>query len=71
MDLDSYRVTSVDFSSVLIDKLSALHAGRSMVWQVADVRNLPFESNSFELVVDKATLDSMMTAVKDPWVSRL
>jgi len=39
-----------------------------MAWVEGDVMALPFPDASFDLVIDKATMDSFMTAVSDPWV---
>lgn len=51
--------------------MQAKYADRpEMVWVEGDVTALPFDDASFDLVVDKATMDSFMTAVRDPWVSR-
>lgn len=38
---------------------------------VGDVRNLPFEDQSIDVCLDKATLDAMLTSEKDPWVRRV
>lgn len=33
-----------------------------------DVRELKFESESFDVAIDKGTMDAMMTAKADVWV---
>jgi hypothetical protein len=35
----------------------------------ADVRSLPFPDGSFDIAIDKGTMDAMMTAKGDVWVS--
>lgn len=33
-----------------------------------DVRNLSFQADSFDVAIDKGTMDAMMTAKGDVWV---
>ena len=54
----------------MITKMQSKYAHRpEMAWVEGDVMALPFADASFDLVIDKATMDSFMTAVRDPWVS--
>ena len=46
-------------ASLCIDSLS----GHEM-----DVRNLSFQADSFDVAIDKGTMDAMMTAKGDVWV---
>lgn len=48
--------------------LALADAGRSP-GVVGDVRSLPYEAGSFDIAIDKGTMDAMMTGVKDVWVS--
>ena len=34
-----------------------------------DIRDLKFDSESFDVAIDKGTMDAMMTAKADVWVS--
>lgn len=36
-----------------------------------DVRELEFESDSFDIAIDKGTMDAMMTAKADVWVCKM
>eukprot|EP00658_Telonema_sp_P-2_P033213 TRINITY_DN24424_c0_g1_i2.p1 TRINITY_DN24424_c0_g1~~TRINITY_DN24424_c0_g1_i2.p1 ORF type:complete len:274 (-),score=86.85 TRINITY_DN24424_c0_g1_i2:112-933(-) len=56
------QVTNVDISRVCIEKMRARDAlaGRHMRWEVMDVCALGFESNEFDVVIDKATGDSIV-----------
>ncbi|SGY19938.1 BQ5605_C017g08395 [Microbotryum silenes-dioicae] len=35
--------------------------------QTADVRALPFDDESFDVCIDKGTMDAMMTSIRNPW----
>lgn len=69
---DGYRnVSNLDYSAVVIDKMARANEGcDGMTWTVGDVRHLPFERESIDVCIDKATLDAMLTGEKDPWVRR-
>ncbi|CAN0178333.1 unnamed protein product [Scytosiphon promiscuus] len=63
----SGNITGFDFSPTVIEKLSAearscdrkkLDVG--VEFMVLDARDLPFEAGSFDLVVDKGTVDAML-----------
>lgn len=52
--------TSVDFSQVVIDAMSSKYSSLSQTWLVQDVRALTFEPDSFDVAIDKGTLDAMI-----------
>ncbi|KAL0221078.1 hypothetical protein RCL1_000932 [Eukaryota sp. TZLM3-RCL] len=55
-------VTSIDFSEVVISLLQDKWADRdSLDFLCMDVRNLDFPPNLFDVVIDKALLDTLMT----------
>jgi len=37
---------------------------------VADVRELPFDANTFDVALDKGTMDAMMAIKGDVWVAK-
>lgn len=39
-----------------------------MTWQQMDVRQLSFTDASFDVILEKATLDAIMVVEKSPWV---
>lgn len=49
---------SIDFSQIVIEQMRAKHLG--LHWQVMDVRDMGFESASFDIAIDKTTLDAML-----------
>ncbi|XP_036940756.1 EEF1A lysine methyltransferase 4 isoform X1 [Acanthopagrus latus] len=61
-------ITNIDYSSVCISTMSARHSDcPGMTWHEMDVRQLSFPDASFDVVLEKATLDALMVDEKDPW----
>lgn len=66
------NVTNIDFSDVVIDKMRAMHQEirPKMQWICADMCNLVdthFSPNSFDVIIDKATIDAIMVDEGDVW----
>ena len=58
----------IDFSSIVIKETASRYASQqdSINWQVMDVRHMTeFDDNSFEVAIDKGTLDAMIWG--SPW----
>lgn len=67
---DGYRnIVNVDYSPVVIDAQRTLHAASrpEMEWHVMDVRELAFPDASFDVAIDKGTMDAMIASTTDPW----
>ena len=66
---DGYKhITNIDFSPVVIDKMRNKHSNMpEMSWQVMDICDLKYEPCSFDIVLEKGTLDALMVHEKDPW----
>lgn len=63
-----HNITNIDYSSVVVDNMKNRSAeARSMRWLVMDIKDLKFESGSFDIVIEKATLDALLVAERDPW----
>ncbi|XP_042460327.1 EEF1A lysine methyltransferase 4-like [Zingiber officinale] len=65
---DGYQdVVNIDISSVLIETMQAKYAHKSVLKYIKmDVRDMsPFESGSFDAVIDKGTLDTFMCGEDD------
>ncbi|XP_043558383.1 EEF1A lysine methyltransferase 4 isoform X2 [Chiloscyllium plagiosum] len=69
MFMSGYRsITNIDFSAICIEKMASKYATCSgMEWKVMDAKALQFEDESFDVVLEKGTLDAMMVDEKDPW----
>ncbi|EAU90311.1 hypothetical protein CC1G_08993 [Coprinopsis cinerea okayama7 len=67
---DGYEnIVNTDYSDVLIEQMRTRHSETrpKMEWHEMDVRDLKFEDGSFDVAIDKGTMDSMMTAKGDVW----
>ncbi|KAI0035330.1 S-adenosyl-L-methionine-dependent methyltransferase [Vararia minispora EC-137] len=65
------NIVNIDYSPVVISQMSSRHRGRrpEMECKFMDIRDLQFEDGSFDVAVDKGTMDAMMTANGDVWAS--
>ncbi|KAJ7625681.1 S-adenosyl-L-methionine-dependent methyltransferase [Roridomyces roridus] len=67
---DGYEnIVNTDYSSVVIEQMSRRHTEKRprMEWLEMDVRDLRFPDQSFDIAIDKGTMDAMMTAKGDVW----
>ncbi|XP_035987102.1 EEF1A lysine methyltransferase 4 [Fundulus heteroclitus] len=63
-----HAITNVDYSSVCISVMSAKYSSSpGMTWHQMDVRQLAFSDASFDVILEKATLDAIMVEEKSPW----
>jgi len=63
------NIANVDYSPVVIAQMKHRHKTLrpEMEWLVADVRELPFDANTFDVALDKGTMDAMMAIKGDVW----
>ncbi|XP_010892908.1 EEF1A lysine methyltransferase 4 [Esox lucius] len=68
-DAGYLSITNIDYSSVCIDTMSARHLAKcpGMTWHQMDARKLSFPDASYDVVLEKGTLDAMLVEEKDPW----
>jgi len=67
---DGYKnIVNTDYSDIVIQQMRQRHGivRPEMEWHEMDVRNLRFEDNSFDVAIDKGTMDAMMTTKGDVW----
>uniref|UniRef100_A0A3B5RCC8 Endothelin converting enzyme 2a n=1 Tax=Xiphophorus maculatus TaxID=8083 RepID=A0A3B5RCC8_XIPMA len=63
-----HAITNIDYSSVCISAMSARYSScPGMTWHQMDVRQLSFADASFDVILEKATLDAIMVEEKSPW----
>lgn len=54
-------VTSIDISDVVIGQMQRIYKDKpKMQWAVMDARMMSFEANSFDFIIDKGTMDSLI-----------
>ncbi|KAJ3732090.1 S-adenosyl-L-methionine-dependent methyltransferase [Lentinula guzmanii] len=67
---DGYsNIVNTDYSTIVIEKMKERHEELrpEMEWHEMDVRDLKFDDNSFDVAIDKGTMDAMMTVKGDIW----
>ncbi|OSX64441.1 hypothetical protein POSPLADRAFT_1045484 [Postia placenta MAD-698-R-SB12] len=67
---DGYKsIVNTDYSGVLIENMQQRHeyTRPEMQWLEMDIRDLKFEQDTFDVAIDKGTMDAMMTAKGDVW----
>lgn len=64
-----HDITNVDYSDVVINKMrNRWKHLTEMEWMVADAQDLTFLlCSSFDVVLEKGTIDAMLVSEKDPW----
>lgn len=69
--LDGYKqLTSVDLSPVVIEHMQTKAAAASqgdITWQVADMLNLPYADQTFDVVIEKGTMDVLFVDNDNPF----
>ncbi|TNN67784.1 Endothelin-converting enzyme 2 [Liparis tanakae] len=63
-----HSISNVDYSSVCVSAMRARHGDcPGMTWHQMDMRQLSFPDESFDVILEKATLDALMVEEKTPW----
>uniref|UniRef100_A0A8B9J847 Endothelin converting enzyme 2a n=1 Tax=Astyanax mexicanus TaxID=7994 RepID=A0A8B9J847_ASTMX len=61
-------ITNVDYSSVCVETMAQRHSDcAGLSWVCMDIRRLAFPDASFDVVIEKGTLDAMLVDERDPW----
>ena len=68
-DAGFIHITNIDFSPVVIEKMKMLNENDrpGMKWVVQDMTDLQFRAGSFDVVLDKASMDALMVSEVDVW----
>lgn len=66
-----HNIDNIDYAESVIqrmkDKYSEGGECQELRWQCMDMMNMEYENGLFDIVIDKATMDVVMTDNKDPW----
>jgi SAM-dependent methyltransferase len=59
---DGYQnITNIDISQVVIDDMKERNVDRpNMTWEVMDVMKMSYEDNTFDIAIDKSTIDALL-----------
>ena len=61
-------ITNIDYSSVVINNMKKKYNNLpSMKWAVMDIRDLKYCEHTFDVVIEKGTLDSLLVDETNPW----
>lgn len=63
------NIDNIDFSQTVISRMKAktLHTMPNMRWHLMDMLELAFDSDSFDVVLDKGSIDALMVDQGDVW----
>jgi len=59
------NITNIDFSEVCVEKMAAKYPQLKFVQM--DMTNLQFGKETFDIVIEKSTLDSQLVDTRSPW----
>ena len=55
------NIVNVDISPVVIDQMSKRNKERpNMQWEIMDVTDMKYENESFDIAIDKSTIDALL-----------
>ena len=55
------NIDNIDISSVVIDVMKERNIERSkMTWETMDVMNMSYSDNSYDIAIDKSTIDALL-----------
>jgi len=58
-------ITNIDISEVVVDRMKEQHG--HMKWLAMDMTKMTFPDDTFDIVLEKATLDSLLVEDTSPW----
>ena len=63
------NITNIDFSEVCIERMQLKHSNSrpDMSWVTMDMTELTFDDESFDIVIDKASMDAILVDEGDVW----
>lgn len=68
-DHEGMEIVNIDYSEIVIQKMTTKNQRQRplMTWVVMDVTEMTFSDETFDVVIDKGTLDAILSPQKDPW----
>lgn len=58
----------MDYCENVVHQMATLNCdSKKIFWSICDVQKLPFKDSSFDVVIDKATLDTLFVGEKSLW----
>lgn len=65
------NIDNIDYAESVIKRMKEKYEGETeseqLRWQCMDMMNMEYEDALFDVVIDKATMDVIMTDNQDPW----
>lgn len=62
------HITNMDYSPVVIDAMARKYQHMTtMTWDVMDMTTMTYPAHSFDVVMEKGTLDSLLVDEKSTW----
>ena len=66
-----HNIDNIDYAESVIQKMKDKYSEggecSELRWETMDMMNMKYDDNTFDVVIDKATMDVVMTDNKDPW----
>lgn len=67
-DAGFQNIVNIDFSKIVINRMADVHKSRShMTWLEMDMCDLTFDDSTFDVVIDKATMDALLVDEGSVW----
>ncbi|CAG8836539.1 40059_t:CDS:2, partial [Gigaspora margarita] len=67
-DAGYHNITNVDFSAIVIENMQTRCIDKvGMSWLVMDIRDLKFPEETFDVIIDKGTMDALMSDEGNVW----
>lgn len=62
---DGYEhITNIDISPVVIEDMKERNLERTnMTWEVMDVMNMTYDDETFDIAIDKSTIDALLWGI--------
>ncbi|KAI9145001.1 S-adenosyl-L-methionine-dependent methyltransferase [Paraphysoderma sedebokerense] len=63
-----HNITNIDFSPIVIENMKSEYSTlSSMKWEVMDIRDIKYGNETFDIAIDKGTMDAMMCEKGSIW----